>query len=53
MGERSVKVLTIEKKPYQFKNKVCPICGKPVGQYFWKLDDMGRKIHLDCKDAEK
>lgn len=34
---------------YQFKNKVCPICGNVVDAYNYTLDRDGVKIHTECK----
>lgn len=33
---------------YVYGNKVCPRCGKNVSSYFYKFDERGRKVHLDC-----
>jgi len=32
---------------YHFLNNVCPVCGKPVGSYFYTIIG-NKKLHNDC-----
>ena len=40
------------KKDYQFRNSVCPVCGRPVDGYNYVFMDKSCKvkIHQECKD---
>ena len=36
---------------YTFKrNRVCPRCGHRINPYFYKWDERGRVVHLDCEE---
>ena len=35
------------KGDYFFKNKDCPVCGKPVNSYSYHIVN-GKKVHLEC-----
>ena len=35
---------------YKFKNRYCPVCGKPVDECDYVLFD-GKKVHIQCQEA--
>lgn len=39
-------------KPYQYKNKLCPICGKEIDSYNYKMNKEGMKYCIDHTDDE-
>jgi len=38
---------------FQYKNRVCPVCHKPVGGYSYTFNEHGAKIHIYCSGSEK
>jgi YHS domain-containing protein len=39
-------------KPYQYKNKLCPICGKAIDAYQYKMNRKGVKYCITHTDDE-
>ena len=35
----------------RFGVRICPRCGEPVGMYYYKWDEQGRKVHMDCEEV--
>jgi len=34
---------------YMFRNRFCPVCGRPVSPYSYVFNSDGLKIHLECE----